>query len=104
MCRTLSSIPSERGPPPSSGQPGIGVLHSALKDLLESAQQQHESLREMTAAIADAEKGKLGALNAYLSQRHRFHSSVEVEKLQQEIAELKEENARLKEQLQMTQQ
>jgi len=94
-----SNVSLDRMPPPSSGAPGVGVLHFALKDLLESAQQQHESLREMTAAVADAEKGKYGALNAYLTQRRRFHSPAEYDSLKAEIHELKEENAKLKEQL-----
>jgi len=76
-----SNISLDRGPPPASGPPGVGVLHNAIKDLVESAQQQHECLKEMAAAVADADKGKFGALNAYLNQREKFHSSAEYEAL-----------------------
>jgi serine/threonine-protein kinase OSR1/STK39 len=99
LAKMASNVSLDRMPPPSSGAPGVGVLHFALKDLLESAQQQHESLREMTAAVADAEKGKYGALNAYLTQRRRFHSPAEYDSLKAEINELREENAKLREQL-----
>lgn len=97
LSKLASNVSLDRMPPPSSGAPGIGVLHNALKDLLESAQLQHESLKEMTVAVSDAEKGKYGALNAYLNQRQRFHSPADYDRLKAEIQELKEENAKLKE-------
>lgn len=97
LSKMASNVSLDRIPAPSSGAPGVGVLHGALKDLLESAQQQHESMREMTAAVADAEKGKYGALNAFLMSRRRFHSSAEFDKLRAEVQELKIENAKLRE-------
>jgi len=97
LAKMASNMSLDRFPAPTSGPPTVGVLHHALKDILESAQQQHESLREMTAAVADAEKGKLGALNAFLTQRKKYHSPADFDRLKAEILELKEENARLKE-------
>lgn len=97
LAKMASNVSLDRIPAPSSGAPGVGVLHNALKDLLESAQQQHENMREMTAAVADAEKGKYGALNAYLMSRRRFHSPADFDKLKAEVEELRTENAKLKE-------
>ena len=97
LAKMASNVSLDRIPAPSSGAPGVGVLHNALKDLLESAQQQHENMREMTAAVADAEKGKYGALNAYLMSRRRFHSPADFDKLKAEVEELRAENAKLKE-------
>ena len=97
LAKMASNVSLDRIPAPSSGAPGVGVLHNALKDLLESAQQQHENMREMTAAVADAEKGKYGALNAYLMSRRRFHSPADFDRLKAELQELRAENAKLKE-------
>ena len=84
-------------PAPGSGPPTVEVLRGPLKDLLESAQRQHESLREMTAAVADAERGKYGPLNAYLTSRRQLPSQAEFDKLRAEIEELRAENRRLQE-------
>lgn len=97
LSKMASNVSLDRIPAPSSGTPGVGVLHNALKDLLESAQQQHENMREMTAAVADAERGKYGALNAYLMSRRRFHSPADFDKLKAEVQDLRVENAKLKE-------
>ena len=97
LAKMASNVSLDRIPAPSSGAPGVGVLHNALKDLLESAQQQHENMREMTAAVADAEKGKYGALNAYLMSRRSFHSPADFDRLKAELQELRAENAKLKE-------
>jgi serine/threonine-protein kinase OSR1/STK39 len=86
-----------RMPAPGSGPPTVEVLRGPLKDLLESAQRQHECLREMTAAVADAERGKYGALNAFLTSRRQLPSQAEFDKLQIELTELRAENARLRE-------
>lgn len=86
-----------RMPAPGSGPPTVEVLRGPLKDLLESAQRQHESLREMTAAVADAERGKYGPLNAFLTSRRQLPSQAEFDKLRADLAELRAENARLRE-------
>jgi hypothetical protein len=86
-----------RMPAPGSGPPTVEVLRGPLKDLLESAQRQHESLREMTAAVADAERGKYGPLNAFLTSRRQLPSQAEFDKLRADLAELRVENARLRE-------
>jgi len=95
--KSLVSMPTG-GP----GAPSVAVLLAPLKELLESATLQHEALREMVAAVADAEKGKQGPLNAFLHQRTsvaRPGSSDETDKLRAEVNALREENARLRERL-----
>lgn len=86
-----------RGPAPGSGPPTVEVLRGPLKDLLESAQRQYESLREMTAAVTDAERGKYGPLNAFLTSRRQVPSLAEFDKLQAELNELRAENRQLRE-------
>jgi cell division protein FtsB len=51
----------------------------------------------MTAAVADAERGKYGPLNAYLTSRRQLPSQAEFDKLRAEIEELRAENRRLQE-------
>lgn len=90
----------------SSGQvgaPPVTVLIGPLKEMMERATQQYEGFREMIAALGDMEKGKHGALNAFLQQRQNVRagagSAEEVEKLRNELNELREENAELRERL-----
>lgn len=82
---------------PGMGGPGLGVLLAPLKELLEAATLQQEAMREIVAAVGDADKGKQGALNALLQQRQHLRvGREEGERLRAEAAELREENARLK--------
>lgn len=81
--------------------PPVTVLLGPLKEMMERATQQHEVFREMVAALGDVEKGKQGALNAFLQQRANLlrPASEEAERLRGEVSELREENARLREKL-----
>ena len=91
---STSAATSPQGPP-------VTVLLGPLKEMMERATLQHEVFREMVAALGDIEKGKQGALNAFLQQRANLlrPGSEETEKLRTEVIELKEENARLWEKL-----
>ena len=81
----------------AQGGPSMGVLLAPLKELLEAATLQQEAMREMVAAVGDAEKGKQGALNALLQQRQHLRvGREEGERLRAEAAELREENTRLR--------
>lgn len=95
-----SGVTSPSGIPQSS-LASVGTILDPLKELLESVTLQHESLRELTAAVRDAEKGKMGALNAYLNQRQqqRLSPQDEANRLRAEVSGLREENALLREKL-----
>ena len=81
------------------GAPPVTVLINPLKEMMERATQQYEGFREVIAALTDMEKGKHGALNAFLQQRQNVRGSGgdEAEKLRLEVNELREENIRLRE-------
>jgi serine/threonine-protein kinase OSR1/STK39 len=83
------------------GPPPVTVLIGPLKEMMERATQQYEGFREVIAALGDLEKGKHGALNAFLQQRQNVvrASAEEVDKLRKQMNELREENAELREKL-----
>ncbi|RMZ54228.1 hypothetical protein APUTEX25_000579 [Auxenochlorella protothecoides] len=91
--RSMSSV-SPTGPP-------VGILTPHLQHLLESLTLQQETLREMVAGVSDAERGRMGALNSFISERQTMARAPReyVERLRQEVLELREENARLRERL-----
>jgi serine/threonine-protein kinase OSR1/STK39 len=83
-----------------SGAPPVTVLLGPMKEMMERATQQYEGFREVIAALSDMEKGKHGALNAFLQQRQNVRSgggAEEMEKMRSEVNELREENAKLRE-------
>lgn len=85
---------------PSPTSHSVQVLLAPLKEMLESMTLQQEVMREMVAAVGDAERGKQGALNAFLAERHHLRlPREETDRLRQELVELREENARLHERL-----
>lgn len=89
---------SQQGSP--AGAPGVAVLLGPLKELLEAATLQQEAMREIVAAVGDADRGKQGALNALLQQRQTARvGREEGERLRAEVVELREQNARLRERL-----
>ncbi len=62
------------------------VLLGPLKEMLESLTLQQEVMREMVAAVGDAERGKQGALNAFLAERHHLRlPREETDRLRQEV-------------------
>ena len=74
------------------------VVIGPLKEMMERATQQQETFRELVAALSDMEKGKQGALNAFLQQRQNVRPAAEeTERLRAEVNELREENAKLRE-------
>lgn len=84
----------------ASSVPVVGVLLSPLKELLETATRQQEVMRELVAAVTDADRGKQGALNAFLQQRQQVRPGREdAERLRAEVNELREENGKLRERL-----
>ena len=66
---SLGSAASPTGAP-------VSVLLAPLKELAEAVTLQQEALREMVAAVADADRGKMGALNAFLQEPHRLRGGV----------------------------
>lgn len=85
-----------------TGQPAQ-VLLPSLKELLEGLTLQQEVLREMVAAVAASERGRVGPLAAFLQERSHFlrPPREEAERLRAEVAELREENSRLRDRLRM---
>lgn len=79
--------------------PPLGVLLPQLQEMLENVTLQQEALREMVAAISDADRGRMAALNAFLNERRTYPraSREHLERLKAEVTELREENARLRE-------
>lgn len=91
--RTLSQ-PGITSP---ANAPPVTVILPHLKEVLESITLQQETMREMVAAVADADRGKQAALNAFLQQRQNLRPSrEEMDKLRTEVNELREENAKLR--------
>jgi hypothetical protein len=91
--------PGSTGVPSPTGQ-AVQVLLGPLKEMLESMTLQQEVMREMVAAVGDAERGKQGALNAFLAERHHLRPPrEETDRLRAEVVELREENARLRDRL-----
>ncbi|KAK9806028.1 hypothetical protein WJX73_007033 [Symbiochloris irregularis] len=89
---------------------GGGISHStstsnlaasilpALKDALESCASTHELMKEVVAAVQDAERGKHASLTGLLAELQAKHTArAETEALTHQIALLKEDNNRLRE-------
>ncbi|PSC70697.1 serine threonine-kinase 4-like isoform X1 [Micractinium conductrix] len=85
---------------PSPTSQAVQVLLGPLKEMMESMTLQQEVMREMVAAVSDAERGKQGALNAFLAERHHLRPQRdETDRLRAELLELREENTRLQDRL-----
>jgi serine/threonine-protein kinase OSR1/STK39 len=100
--RTGTGVGGVVGSGQSTGPPPVTVLLGPMKEMMERATQQYEGFREVIAALSDMEKGKHGALNAFLHQRQNVRGAgggEEMEKLRSEVNELREENAKLREKL-----
>ena len=104
ISRTLSSAGPLEGRPGSQASPTgppLGVLLPQLQEMLESVTLQQEALREMVAAVSDADRGRMAALNAFIGERRPYPraSREQLERLRAEVGELREENARLRDRL-----
>lgn len=105
-----SGAPGVGGPPaPGVGSvPGVGApapasaLLGPLKELQEQLAGPYELLRELVAAVQDADRGKQAHLNSLLQERLALRAQREDgDKLRTEVTTLREENGKLRDKLRM---
>lgn len=88
--------------------PGVGApapasaLLGPLKELQEQLAGPYELLRELVAAVQDADRGKQAHLNSLLQERLALRAQREDgDKLRTEVTTLREENGKLRDKLRM---